>query len=35
MLGVPFEGHPHDALCDARSIAVGMAVLFRRGAKLQ
>ena len=35
MLGVPFEGHPHDALCDARSIAAGMAVLFRRGAKLQ
>jgi inhibitor of KinA sporulation pathway (predicted exonuclease) len=32
MLGVPFEGHPHDALCDARSIAAGMAVLVKRGA---
>jgi inhibitor of KinA sporulation pathway (predicted exonuclease) len=33
-LGVPFEGREHDALCDARSIAAGMAVLARRGAKL-
>lgn len=33
-LGVPFEGRTHDALCDARSIAAGMAVLIRRGAKL-
>jgi inhibitor of KinA sporulation pathway (predicted exonuclease) len=32
MLGVPFEGHPHDALCDARSIAAGMCVLIKRGA---
>jgi inhibitor of KinA sporulation pathway (predicted exonuclease) len=31
-LGVPFEGQPHDALCDARSIAAGMAVLIKRGA---
>lgn len=31
-LGVPFEGRPHDALCDARSIAAGMAVLIKRGA---
>jgi inhibitor of KinA sporulation pathway (predicted exonuclease) len=29
-LGVPFEGQPHDALCDARSIAAGMAVLIKR-----
>jgi inhibitor of KinA sporulation pathway (predicted exonuclease) len=34
LLGVPFEGRPHDALCDARSIAAGMAVLLKRGAKL-
>ncbi len=34
MLGVPFEGQPHDALCDARSIAAGMRVLVERGAKL-
>ncbi len=34
MLGIPFEGRMHDALCDARSIAAGMAVLMRRGAKL-
>jgi inhibitor of KinA sporulation pathway (predicted exonuclease) len=33
MLGVPFEGQTHDALCDARSIAAGMAVLVQRGAK--
>jgi len=31
-LGVPFEGQPHDALCDARSIAAGMAVLIKQGA---
>jgi inhibitor of KinA sporulation pathway (predicted exonuclease) len=34
LLGVPFEGQMHDALCDARSIAAGMAVLLKRGAKL-
>jgi inhibitor of KinA sporulation pathway (predicted exonuclease) len=33
LLGVPFEGRPHDALCDARSIAAGMTVLLKRGAK--
>jgi inhibitor of KinA sporulation pathway (predicted exonuclease) len=33
-LGVPFEGRAHDALCDARSIAAGMAVLVKQGAKL-
>lgn len=34
LLGVPFEGRTHDALCDARSIAAGISVLVRRGAKL-
>ncbi|HEY2837129.1 MAG TPA: 3'-5' exonuclease [Rhizomicrobium sp.] len=34
LLGIPFEGREHDALCDARSIAAGMAVLVKRGAKL-
>lgn len=34
LLGVPFEGRPHDALCDARSIAAGIAILLKRGAKL-
>jgi inhibitor of KinA sporulation pathway (predicted exonuclease) len=34
LLGVPFEGRMHDALCDARSIAAGMAVLMKRGARL-
>jgi len=33
LLGVPFEGRKHDALCDARSIAEGMRVLINRGAK--
>ncbi|HKD47280.1 MAG TPA: 3'-5' exonuclease [Rhizomicrobium sp.] len=33
-LGVPFEGREHDALCDARSVAAGMAILIKRGAKL-
>lgn len=33
-LGVPFEGQTHDALCDARSIAEGMKVLLKNGAKL-
>lgn len=35
LLGVPFEGQMHDALCDARSIAEGVSVLIKRGAKLQ
>ena len=34
LLGVPFEGQMHDALCDARSLAAGMAVLLKQGAKL-
>ena len=34
LLGVPFEGQMHDALCDARSIAAGMAVLLKEGATL-
>ena len=34
LLGVPFEGRQHNALCDARSIAAGITVLLRRGAKL-
>ena len=34
LLGVPFEGQQHDALCDARSIAAGMRVLLQRGAKV-
>jgi inhibitor of KinA sporulation pathway (predicted exonuclease) len=33
-LGVAFEGQKHDALCDARSIAMGMSVLLKRGAVL-
>lgn len=33
-LGVPFKGRPHDALCDARSIAAGISVLMRQGAIL-
>ena len=33
-LGVPFEGRRHDAFCDARSIAAGIAVLVKRGATL-
>ena len=32
LLGVPFEGQKHDALCDARSIAGGMSALIKRGA---
>ena len=34
LLGVPFEGQTHNALCDARSIAAGISVLLKRGAKL-
>jgi DNA polymerase III epsilon subunit-like protein len=33
-LGVPFEGHKHNALNDARSVAVGIRALIGRGAKL-
>jgi inhibitor of KinA sporulation pathway (predicted exonuclease) len=33
-LGMPFEGQPHNALCDAHSIAAGMKVLIERGAGL-
>jgi inhibitor of KinA sporulation pathway (predicted exonuclease) len=32
-LGVPFEGHIHDALADSLSVAAGMKVLVARGAK--
>ncbi len=32
-LGVPFEGHKHNALADSRSVAAGMKVLVGRGAK--
>jgi inhibitor of KinA sporulation pathway (predicted exonuclease) len=31
-LGVPFEGHNHNALADSRSIAAGAGVLVARGA---
>ncbi len=31
-LGVPFDGHKHNALADARSVAAGMKVLVARGA---
>lgn len=34
LLGAPFEGQMHDALCDARSIAAGISVLLKRGATL-
>jgi inhibitor of KinA sporulation pathway (predicted exonuclease) len=34
LLGIPFEGQMHDALCDARSIAGGVSVLIKRGAML-
>lgn len=33
-LGVPFSGHAHNALDDARSIAAGMRVMAARGAAL-
>ena len=33
MLGVPFEGHAHNALNDARSLAAGMEALAARGAQ--
>lgn len=33
-VGVPFEGHTHDGLCDALSVAAGMAALIGRGAPL-
>ncbi len=31
--GVPFEGHTHDGLCDALSVAAGIRALVGRGAK--
>ncbi len=30
--GVPFEGQPHDGLCDALSVAAGIKALMMRGA---
>jgi inhibitor of KinA sporulation pathway (predicted exonuclease) len=30
--GVPFDGHAHDGLADARSVAAGIAALIARGA---
>ena len=35
LLGVPFEGHTHDALNDSRSIAAAMGVMATRGATLR
>jgi inhibitor of KinA sporulation pathway (predicted exonuclease) len=34
LLGVPFEGHTHNALNDSRSLAAGMAVMATRGARI-
>lgn len=34
-LGVPFAGHAHNALDDARSLASGMEVMAARGARLK
>jgi inhibitor of KinA sporulation pathway (predicted exonuclease) len=31
-LGVPFSGHPHNALDDARAVALGMEAMIARGA---
>ena len=31
--GVPFEGHTHDALNDARSVAAGVSALIKKGAR--
>jgi hypothetical protein len=31
LCGVPFEGHEHDALADARSVALGLQALVARG----
>lgn len=33
-LGVPFEGHKHNALADAHSVAAGIRALIGRGAQL-
>lgn len=33
LCGAPFEGHEHDALDDARSVAAGIRVLIGRGAE--
>jgi inhibitor of KinA sporulation pathway (predicted exonuclease) len=35
MLGVPFRGHTHDALNDARSLACGMEAIAARGTKMR
>ncbi len=35
LLDVPFEGHTHNALNDARSLARGMEMLAARGAKMR
>ena len=32
-LGVPFEGRPHNALADTKSLVAGIRVLLKRGAK--
>ena len=32
-LGVPFDGHKHNALADALSVAAGMRALIGRGAR--
>lgn len=31
--GVPFDGHTHDGLCDALSVAAGIKALMSRGAR--
>jgi inhibitor of KinA sporulation pathway (predicted exonuclease) len=33
VLGVPFEGRPHNALADTKSLIAGLRVLLQRGAK--
>jgi inhibitor of KinA sporulation pathway (predicted exonuclease) len=33
MAGVPFDGHTHDGLCDALSVAAGVKALMARGAR--
>jgi inhibitor of KinA sporulation pathway (predicted exonuclease) len=35
MLGVPFQGHAHNALNDARSLASSMEAMVARGAKMR
>jgi inhibitor of KinA sporulation pathway (predicted exonuclease) len=34
-LGVPFQGHTHNALNDARSLAGGMEAIAARGTKIR